>query len=261
MQIQIDVAMEYELSGDLRACLAFEVARTPVQTVLSESLNFPGATITRVAGESGVGLRMWAALQAPRMSVRYSATVETKPATRRIEDLPSTPRHELPGDVIGFLRPSRYCQSDKFVGFIMRRFGNLQGGAKVAAIRDWVFQEMDYVPGTSDATTTVVDTFAERAGVCRDYAHMVCALVRAADIPARYCSVYGVGVEPPDFHAIAQVWLDGEWHNVDATGMCQPDEIVVISAGRDACDVAFMETLAPAGFYEQRVSVVPVQTP
>lgn len=260
MQIQIDVAMEYELSGDLRACLAFEVARMPVQTVLSEELSFPGASITRVAGESGVGQRMWATLQAPRMSVRYSAKVEIAADTTRLEDLPSTPRHALPGEVLGFLRPSRYCQSDKFIGFVTRRFGHLDGGAKVAAIRDWVGREMDYVPGTSDANTTVVDTFAARAGVCRDYAHMVCALVRAADIPARYCSVYGVGVEPPDFHAIAQVFLDGRWHNVDATGMCRPDEVAVISVGRDACDVAFMETLDPAGLYEQNVSVMRLQT-
>ena len=261
MQIQIEVAMEYDLSGDLRACLAFEVARMPVQTVLSEELSFPGATITRVAGESGVGQRMWAQLQSSRMSVRYSTKVEIEPDTTRLENLASTPRHELPGDVLTFLRPSRYCQSDKFIGFITRRFGHLNGGAKVAAIRDWVGREMDYVPGTSDATTTVVDTFAARAGVCRDYAHMVCALTRAADIPARYCSVYGVGVQPPDFHAIAQVWLNGRWHNVDATGMCQPDEVAVISVGRDACDVAFMETLDQAVLIEQYVNVSRVQTP
>lgn len=258
MQIQIDVAMEYVLSGDLLACLAFEVARTPDQTVLYETLSFPNAMLTRVSGEAGVGQRLWAGLQMPQMSVRYCAQVDIAPDRPELETLYSEPRHALPGEVLSFLRPSRYCQSDMFIGFVSRRFGHLQGGAKVAAIRDWVHTEMDYVPGTSDATTTVIDTFAARAGVCRDYAHMVCALVRAADIPARYCSVYGIGVQPPDFHAVAQVWLDGRWHNIDATGMCRPDEVAVISVGRDACDVAFMETTDPAGFIYQNVSVMQI---
>ncbi|SFA79433.1 Transglutaminase-like enzyme, putative cysteine protease [Poseidonocella pacifica] len=257
MKIQIDVAMEYDLSGDMRACLAVEAAKTPVQTVLSEELSLPGATLTRTAGEAGLGQRIWVAMSAPRMSLRYSATAEITRDNSPLENFALTPRHELPGEVMTFLRPSRYCQSDMFPAFVARRFGEIEGGAKVAAMRDWVREEMTYVPGTSNATTTVIDTFAAREGVCRDYAHMVCALARAADIPARYCSVYGIGVEPPDFHAVAQVYLGGAWHVVDATGMCEPDQVAVISVGRDACDVAFMETSDPAGLIEQSVSVRP----
>jgi transglutaminase-like putative cysteine protease len=84
---------------------------------------------------------------------------------------------------------------------------------------------------------------------------MVCALCRAAGIPARYVSVYGPGVQPPDFHAVAQVWLDGAWRIVDATGMCSADAVVVVAVGRDACDVAFMETETPAYLVTQSVLV------
>ena len=142
-----------------------------------------------------------------------------------------------------------------FPAYVGSRFGSLDGGAKIAAIRDWVEEEMDYVPGASHAGTTALDTFAGRQGVCRDYAHMVCAMARAANIPARYASDYGPDVDPPDFHAVAQVWLDGAWHLVDATGMCGADEMVIVAVGRDACDSPFMETGGPAQLIYQNIQV------
>lgn len=114
---------------------------------------------------------------------------------------------------------------------------------------------MSYVPASSSPATTVVDTFAAREGICRDYAHMVCALARAAGIPARFASVYAPDVDPPDFHAVAQVWLEGGWQFVDATGMSRPDEAVLIAVGRDACDAAFLETDLPAEPVAQSVAV------
>jgi hypothetical protein len=65
--------------------------------------------------------------------------------------------------------------------------------------------------------------FVERRGVCRDYAHVMIALARAAHIPARMASAYALGVEPQDFHAVAEIYLAGDWHPVDATGMARGD--------------------------------------
>ena len=128
-------------------------------------------------------------------------------------------------------------------------------GIKIIAIRDWVMAETTYTPGASHGGTTAVDTFQGRQGVCRDYAHLVCALSRAAGIPARYTSVYGPDVDPPDFHAVAEVWLGDAWHLVDATGMGTPDRLIIIASGRDAGDVAFMETEHWADPLHHHVSV------
>lgn len=245
MRIDIDVTMEYQL-GDPMVFLAIEAAHTDGQIIREEQLDIEGATVNRINGEGGLGQRIWANVPDEHLQLRYRAAVDiTRPAIA-LEDLAATPMHELPGEAVSYLRPSRFCQSDMFIAFVARRFGDYEGGAKVAAIRDWVSEEMTYLAGSSNAATTVLDTFISREGVCRDYAHMVCALVRAANIPARYASVYGAEVTPPDFHAVAQVWLDGGWHLVDATGMCPAESLVVMSIGRDACDVAFMETETPA---------------
>ena len=126
--------------------------------------------------------------------------------------------------------------------FADERFGHLEGGAKIAAILDWTSSSLAYVPGSSCGTTTAYDTFVMREGVCRDYAQLVCGLARAANIPARYVTGYGANVDPADFHAVAEVWLDGAWHLVDATGMCSASGLAIIGTGRDATDVSFMET-------------------
>ncbi|OWU86591.1 transglutaminase [Oceanicola sp. 22II-s10i] len=254
MPIEIDVALEYELTGPA-VLLTIEAANLPGQTVLDETLVVEGAQITPIAGEDGIGRRIWVHVQGDLLQLSYRAKVDVTQPKVPLEQLPPTPISKLPGRVWTYLRPSRFCQSDMFPGFVSRRFGALEGGARVAAIRDWVAEEMTYLPGTSTAATTAIDTFAAREGVCRDYAHVVCALARAANIPARYVSVYAPGVEPPDFHAVAQVWLDGDWHIVDATGMTEGHEAVIIAVGRDACDVAFMETESAATLVSQEIAV------
>lgn len=134
------------------------------------------------------------------------------------------------------------------------RFGHVEGGAKILAIRDWIAQEVRYLQATSDPQTPVLDTFARRNGVCRDFAHLVCALSRAAGIPARYVPVYGPDVAPPDFHAVAQVWPAGGWYLVDATGMGPPRDLLLSGVGRDAFDASFMATSDEATFLSQNVS-------
>ena len=254
MAIGIDVEMEYALGGDPMVLLTLEAARTAGQTVLSDALCIDDATVARVDGQDGVGQRVWARVSGARMRLRYRATVAVSRPATALEALGPTPMHGLPGALLGALRPSRYCQSDMFHGFVAQRFDGLAGGRRVAAILDWVGTELGYVP-VSDGTTTALDTFAMREGVCRDYAHLVCALARASGIPARYVAAYAPDVDPPDFHALVEVWLEGAWHLVDATGMARADETVLVAVGRDASDVAFMETLAPAEFVSQRVTV------
>lgn len=255
MQIAIDVDMTYDIGPSRIVMLAIEAARSAGQKVVADSLDIDAARVHRIPGESGVGTRIWARLEEPRLRLRYRAEVEVIRGNAALEDLTAEPLHALPSDAFTYLRPSRFCQSDRFVDFVVERFDTLKGGAKIAAIRDWVAQEIRYLQATSDAQTTVLETFARREGVCRDFAHLVCALSRAAGIPARYASAYCPGAAPPDFHAVAQVWLDGDWHSVDATRMCSGDEMVLIGVGRDAFDAPFMETEDEATFVYQTVTV------
>lgn len=242
MRVEIAVGLEYQICGNQAILLTLEAAQTDGQTVVNSSLNIENATLHRINGEGMVGERVWAFVTNERFLVQYRATVDVHRSEIVLEALAGTPMQELPGDVLTYLRPSRYCQSDLFVDFVSKQFGHLQGGAKIAAILNWVSAEIAYVSGSSNPTTTAVDTFVAREGVCRDFAHLMCSLARAANIPARYTSVYGANVSPPDFHAVVQVWLDGTWHLIDATRMSSAAELVIIGSGRDASDVAFMET-------------------
>ncbi|MBX9859182.1 MAG: transglutaminase family protein, partial [Sphingomonas sp.] len=120
--------------------------------------------------------------------------------------------------------------------------------------RGWLNQ-LRGVPGSSDANTTAIDSFVRREGVCRDYAHVMIALVRASGIPARMASVYALGVKPQDFHAVADVYLDGAWHLIDPTGMAVDGSMARIGVGRDAADIAFMTSFGDAMMNRLSVSV------
>lgn len=253
--MKIDVSLTFELGPARTALLALEAARTTGQDVIVDDLAIEDAALHRFEGEGGLGQRVWAVFERPEMRLRYRAEVDIARAPTRLEGLAATPLHHLGHAELTFLRPSRFCQSDFFERFARQRFGDLAGGDRIAAILDWIGAEMVYLPGHSTGTTTLLETFAARKGVCRDYVHLLCGLARASGIPARYVSAYGLRVDPPDFHAVAEVWLDGRWHLVDPSGMCGADQLAVIGVGRDAADVPFMETPDDARLVNMSVGV------
>mgnify|MGYP001814173038 FL=1 len=191
MQIDIDVVLEYELCVGETVLLILEAAETDGQSIASASLEIPDATLQRIDGEGLVGQRVWASVPDRLFKLRYRALVDVTREIIALDSLDASPLTSIPSHIVTYLRPSRFCQSDLFIDFVAQSFGELSGGAKIAAIKDWVAREISYVPGSSNATTTATDTFAAQAGVCRDFAHVVCSLARAANIPARYASVYG----------------------------------------------------------------------
>ena len=255
MKLAISVDMNYALERDDPALLAITAAKTRGQTVLSSVLEIENATLRWIDGEGNVGQRVWAHAKAGRLNLRYRAEVEVSRASVALPTLAATPLYALSGEVLSYLRPSRLCPSDLLRTFAYERFGHLEGGEKIAAILDWTAASLVYVPGSSYATTTAFDTFITREGICRDYAHLVCGLARAGNIPARYAAGYGANVDPPDFHAVAEVWLDGAWHLVDATGMSTAGDLAIIGSGRDAGDIPIMQTEKWATFIHQRIDV------
>lgn len=163
-----------------------------------------------------------------------------------LDGAPAAPPAD-PVDHVRYTRPSRFCPFDEMVGTAQALFPGAAGGAggygTLQAVRDWVHEHLDYVPGASAGTDTAVDTFLSRRGVCRDYAHLVITLLRALAIPARLVSVYAPGLDPMDFHAVVEAWHDGTWYVLDATGLAPRSEFVRIATGADASETAFMTTL------------------
>ncbi|SMY10120.1 transglutaminase-like domain-containing protein [Flavimaricola marinus] len=255
MRFTVDVNMKYGLKGQEGILLTLEAARANGQTVVADNLVISNATVRVMDGESGLGKRTWAFVEGDELQLSYSVQVDVDRQSIPLDSLAASPLDELPSEVLTYLRPSRFCQSDLFTSFVGQQFDEYSGGAKINAMLNWVGAELAYVSGSSNAETTAIDTFVGRVGVCRDYAHLMCSLARAANIPARYTSVYSVGVQPPDFHAVAEVWLGGAWHLVDATGMSSPEDTIIIGTGRDAADVAFMETERWVELIVQEVAV------
>lgn len=256
MRLQIDVTLDYHFPEPADVLLAVEVTQLPDQRLIEDLLTVDGASgpLTPVAGEDRIGQRTWLSANG-RLHATYRATVEVARTLRPIGELPICRHADLPAEAIAYLWPSRYCESDRFETFVEQSFGQLAGGAKLLAMRDWIEGEMAYVPGTSDASTTAADAFLARQGVCRDYAHLMAAFARAAGVPARLTSVYALGLEPPDFHAVVEVWLDGAWHFLDATGLAPADGFARIGVGRDATDIAFMTIFGSATLNNQSVNV------
>jgi hypothetical protein len=94
---------------------------------------------------------------------------------------------------------------------------------------------------SSDPIDGAVDTLLAGAGVCRDFAHLVVALFRAVYVPARVVSVYAPGLDPMDFHAVVEAFVEGNWRVVDGTLLAPRQTLVRIATGRDAADIAFLD--------------------
>lgn len=147
-------------------------------------------------------------------------------------------------ELIGYLRPSRYCESDVLAPTAASEFGGLDGTALLDAVSSWVGTRLTYVPGSSLPTDGAVRTLLARRGVCRDYSHLCVALLRARGVPARMTSVYAPGLQPMDFHAVCEAFVDGRWLVVDATTLAPRSSMLRIATGRDAADTAFLTMLS-----------------
>jgi transglutaminase-like putative cysteine protease len=143
-------------------------------------------------------------------------------------------------DRLRYLRPSRYAESDVLWATARAEFAGLAGSDLLSAVSSWVGTRLAYVTGSSLPTDGAERTLLARRGVCRDFAHLVVALLRALDVPARLVSVYAPGLQPMDFHAVAEAWIEGEWRVVDATTLAPRQSLVRIATGRDAADTAFL---------------------
>jgi hypothetical protein len=230
------VGAEIEVEVTAATTLDFQiaVARHPgvdVSESLSITLNGKDIEPREIIGEHGTRIHTLSADEGI-LTMSYSATVAGEADPPPVSDI----------DMITYLRPSRYAEADKFFGFAATEFGQYGTSRMlIEKVSSWVGTRLNYVPGSSDPIDGATDTLLAGSGVCRDYAHLVIALLRALNVPARLVSVYAPGCQPMDFHAVAEAFVDGAWRVVDATCLAPRQSMVRIATGRDAADTAFLD--------------------
>jgi len=255
MWFQVQASLTYSFAEPAEVLLMVEAARSHDQGVHAEGLTIAPATDIARLDDSVSGERRCVFTAAGQTAITYRADVEVLARECNLSGVSATAIRDLPGEALTYLRGSRYCPSDRFEAFVEREFAELLGGDKVQAILDWISAHVDYRAGVSDPATTALDTFVDRAGVCRDFTHLAISLCRAADIPARAVSAYAWKLKPPDLHAVAEVYLGGRWRLIDPSGRAPVDGLVRVATGRDAADIAFMSIFGRAELVGQSFAI------
>lgn len=246
VRLKFSIELGYQVS-DTGCDFIFLIhaAHTREQRVLNETLGISQIVQTEIYTDLQSHNRYLKLKAAPgALTVSYTATVDIYHHTAQPEQLPELNVLCLPGPVLPYLYPSRYCQSDRLHRLAVKEFGHLrQGYSRVQAIRDWVNQRVTFMSNSSSVHTTAVDTLINEVGVCRDFAHLMIALCRAVNIPARFASGIDYGADPAlgptDFHAYVEVYLGSRWYMFDPSGTAIPMGFVRLATGRDAADAAF----------------------
>jgi transglutaminase-like putative cysteine protease len=191
-----------------------------------------GTRIMRLRGNAGP------------LVVRYEGVVDIQHVEAEPEALKEMAVADLPLEILSFVYPSRYCQSDRFRALANHEFGSMQPGyQRVRAICDWVNRRTKFITGSSGGSTSALETLTDHAGVCRDFAHLMITICRALNIPARFVSGIDYGADPilgpTDFHAYVEVYLSERWYLFDPSGVSPTMGLPRLGTGRDAADVSF----------------------
>jgi transglutaminase-like putative cysteine protease len=258
MLVKVKADLVYRFEEPCEVLLQIEAAHVAGQRVLDETLTVsPQAAVVR-RDDPATGERRLVLTAEGEVKLAYTAVVELTPGSHDIRGLEPSPIRDLPAEVLPYLMPSRYCPSDRFEAFARSEFGRRGTPGRAQAALNWVARNLDYTPGVSNAETTAADTFMQRAGVCRDFSHLAISLLRACDVPARAVSAHALGLDPPDMHAVVEVWLGGAWRLADPTCKAPVDGLVRVAAGRDAADIAFMTVFGRTELVSQSFSVEPL---
>ncbi len=267
MMFKLGCRLGYRTQVDTPFVFNIEAQRSPGQVIEAERLTLtPTAEPERwTMPESG---NRYLRVNAPAgaLTVEYEATVRLTPTFDDPAQIGEIPPAKLPLSVFPHLYPSRYCQSDRLERFARSTFGDCDPGyQRVNGICNWIHDYVEYEGGVSDELTSAFDTVTMRAGVCRDFSHLGISLCRSLGIPARYVSAYAFRLEPPDFHAVFEAFLDGPeggaWYLFDPTRKADPAGLVRIGIGRDAAEVAFASPFGSVDYDKPEVWIEAVGQP
>lgn len=254
----VETRLRYEIEDDTTFLFSVTAARTRSQRPVEETVRVePNLDVERVDYDEAATHQLLRIRATPgELALGYDAVVEVLPTVQDPHELSELRLGDLPAGALPYLNPSRYCASDRLGDLASRLFDHLEPGFdRVVSVRDWVETNLTYVSGSTTGDTDATDVLVHRAGVCRDYAHVMISLCRALGIPARYVSGYGIGVVPPDFHGFVEVFLSDGWYLMDPTGMSPPNGLVRIAYGRDAADTPFATFEGSARLLDKTVGI------
>ena len=246
IRLIFNIELNYEVTGaPSDFIINIHAAQTGHQSVVNEQLYLSQPITPVIYTDSTYGTR-YMRLQAVAgpLTIRYDATVDLSHYVESPDNLLEVPISALPSEVLPYIYPSRYCQSDRLGKLATWEFAHVQSGyPRVRAIQDWVRRRTSFLSGSSNSNTSATDTIIDQAGVCRDFAHLMIALCRAMNIPARFVTGIDYGADPKlgptDFHAYVEVFLSSRWYSFDPTGISPPMGLIRLGTGRDAADASF----------------------
>ena len=267
VRLRYNVELRYELAGPAEFLLNVHAAQTARQVVVEEFFQVTPFQTTAVDVDPVAGNRIAAfSAVSGTIVVGYAALIDLSHRVVDPQDIVAESPSNLPAITHRFLYPSRYCQADLVQQHAWDTFGSLpRGYAQVVAVRDWVRNSLAFRPGVSGASTTVIETLRDRAGVCRDFAHTMISYCRALNYPSRFVTGVDYGADaalgPPDFHAYVEVYLGGGWYVFDPTGISPVTGLIRIGTGRDAADVSFATIFGPVRTGMPQVEISAVDSP
>ncbi|MGC9963179.1 MAG: transglutaminase family protein [Acidimicrobiales bacterium] len=250
MQLQVGCEFTYDAEVPTHAVVLVEPRLENGVRALSEGWsNEPQLAMSRYVDGFG-NLCRRATIVPGRSTLRYNAIVEVgdEPEPQQPGASEVAPAN-LPDEALVYTLPSRFCPSQELADDAWRLFGSVAPGwTRVQTISDWVHREVAFGYEFASPLATAVDVFNSRTGVCRDFTHLAITFCRALNIPARYVFGYIPDVDVPpvvdpmDFCAWMEVYLDGAWWTFDPRNNRPRVGRVLVARGRDALDVAMIST-------------------
>ena len=245
IRFDLSIDLDYNVLTPSDFVFIIQPAQTPHQRVTWERLAVEPELQTdeQLVGSPGNrNLRLRA--DPGKLRVSYDAIVDVVHHFELPADVPELPIADLPAEVLKYVYPSRYCQSDRLVGVAMNEFASMPPGyERVEAIRQWVQSRTKFQVGSSHPGTSALETYESCAGVCRDFSHLMISMCRALNIPARFATGIDYGADPAlgptDFHCYVEAYLGDRWYIFDPSGISPRMGLLRIGTGRDASEVAF----------------------
>ena len=262
MKFHVSAQLEYEAQTEGVLILNIHALRTPQQAVFDEQLIIePYILPEELSAVNGENRLIRIEITQPGLvKVSYSAVVGINYVQKDFTNVLQPSIAHMDVQVLPFLYPSRYCQSDKLYRLANHLFGEIDRAyEQVVALTNWIHDNVEYQSGSTDTHTSAFDTVTEQTGVCRDFAHLGIALCRALTIPARYFTGYAYMLKPADFHACFEAYIGDEWVLFDATRLAPLNGLIKIATGRDAADTSIANIFGEISLTSMQVNCTVVE--
>ncbi len=261
--IRFDLSINLDYVVDSPTDFVFVLQPTPTayQRVTWEKLSTsPELPFVEEGSGSPVNRHIRVHAEPGPFQLKYEAIVDLVHHFALPADVKEVPIASLPASVLQYIYPSRYCQSDRMLNVARQEFGTMEPGyERVEAIRQWVQDRTRFLPGSSHAGTSALETMECASGVCRDFAHLMITMCRALNIPARLATGIDYGADPAlgptDFHCYVEAYLGDRWYIFDPSGISPRMGLLRIGTGRDASDVAYATIFGTVQWTMPRISI------